>query len=124
MFDRSENYLSLYEAQGKALTDFKPEGEVFISELDLPSSSYPKVVKQGVLKEYYGEVTSVEVFNTLHGWVVEVRGYHDSLFGRKEFAMFEEDCFAGGDPYTAYFETEKEAWERKQKVMRRKLMVL
>lgn len=124
MIDRSENYLSFYETQGKALTNAKPKNEVFISGLDLPSFSYPKVVKQGFFKEYYGEVTSVEVFNTLRGWVVEVRGYHDSLFGREEFSMFEEDCFAGGDPYTAYFKTEEDAWERKQKVMQRKLMVL
>ncbi|CAH9014605.1 hypothetical protein VP249E411_P0237 [Vibrio phage 249E41-1] len=133
MFNRSENYQAIHKAQSKTIVKVKTKKKYNNgagSNLKIPSfdvfteESYPSVIKHSLFKEYYGKVTSIETFNTLRGWVVEIRGYHDSLFGRKEFSVFEEDCFAGGDPYTAYFKTEEKALERKNKIMKLKTFVL
>ena len=101
-------------------------GSSKIAELDIPNfdMKLPNVIHYGLLKEYYGKVTSVEVYNTLRGFVVVVEGYYNGMFGDKPFSRPEEDCFAGGDPYIAYFKTEEKAYERKQKVMNKDYIVI
>ncbi len=95
------------------------KSETFIGEFDIPAFTLPKVVKYGLFKEYYGEVTSIEVYNTLEGYVVQTCGFYNGLFGRTEFSKLSEDCFVGGDPYIRYFSTEEAACGRQQEIMRR-----
>lgn len=92
--------------------------------LDIPKFGfdYPPVVHQGLFGEHYGKITNIEVVNTLRGFVVVYEGYYDGLFGKKFFSKTAEDCFAGGDPYIAYFKTEPEAFERVQKLRNSKFI--
>ncbi len=112
--------------KGMLTTDVYKFGSGKIAEINIPNFSMklPDVVHYGLFKEYYGKVTSVEVYNTLRGFVVVVNGYYKGVFGDKPFSRPEEDCFAGGDPYIAYFKTEEDAYERKQKVMNKDYIVI
>lgn len=112
--------------KGMLTTDAYKFGSGKIPEIDIPSFSgkLPDVVHYGLFKEYYGKVTSVEVYNTLRGFVVVVEGYYRGMFGDKTFSRPEEDCFVGGDSYIAYFKTEEEAYERKQEAMNKEYIVI